>query len=72
MLNYNDVLVAQERYAEMRREAAEEVRSRDLMGSARISLMQRVTAMLAQMRQRAVRTEMKAKPLGGTVQSKAA
>jgi hypothetical protein len=72
MLNYNDVLVAQERHADMQREAAKENRSRDLMGSARISLMQRVTAMMAKMKQQAVRTEMKAKPLGGAAQSKAA
>lgn len=72
MLNYNDVLVAQERHADIQREAAKNNRNRDLMGSARISLMQRVNAVMVKMKQRTVRTEMKAKPLSGTVQSKAA
>jgi hypothetical protein len=72
MLNYNDVLVAQERHADMRREAAIEYRNREAMGSARISLMQRVIDVMANVQQRITRTKIEAEPLNETVQSKMA
>jgi hypothetical protein len=72
MLNYNDVLMAQERHAEMRRTAAQENRKRALLGNAGINVAQRVAAVVANMKQRLVRTETQAKPVGNVMPGKAA
>ena len=72
MLNYNDVLMAQERHAEMRRESAQENRKRALLGNAGINAAQRVAAVVANMKQRLVRTETQAKPVGNVMPGKAA
>jgi uncharacterized membrane protein len=72
MLNYNDVLMAQERHADMRRESAQENRKRALLGNAGINVAQRVAAVVASMKQRLVRTERQAKPVGNVMPGKAA
>lgn len=72
MLNYNDVLMAQERHADMRRESAQENRKRALLGNAGINVAQRVAAVVASMKQRLVRTETQAKPVGNVMPGKAA
>lgn len=72
MLNYNDVLMAQERHADMRRESAQENRKRALLGNAGINVAQRVAAVVANMKQRLVRTETQAKPVGNVMPGKAA
>ena len=71
MLNYNDVLMAQERHADMRRESAQENRKRALLGNAGINVAQRVAAVVASMKQRLVRTETQAKPVGNVMPGKA-
>lgn len=71
MLNYNDVLMAQERHADMRRESAQENRKRALLGNAGINVAQRVAAVVANMKQRLVRTETQAKPVGNVMPGKA-
>jgi uncharacterized membrane protein len=72
MLNYNDVLMAQERHADMRRESAQENRKRALLGNAGINVAQRVAAVVASMKQRLVRTETEVKPVGNVMPGKAA
>lgn len=72
MLNYNDVLMSQERHADMRRESAQENRKRALLGNAGINVAQRVAAVVANMKQRLVRTETQAKPVGNVMPGKAA
>ena len=72
MLNYNDVLMAQERHAEMRRESAQENRKRALLGNAGINAAQRVAAAVASMKQRLVRTQTQTKPVGNVMPGKAA
>jgi uncharacterized membrane protein len=72
MLNYNDVLMAQERHADMRRESAQENRKRALLGNAGITVAQRVAAVVASMKQRLVRTEAQVKPVGNVMPGKAA
>ena len=72
MLNINDVLMAQERHADMRRESAQENRKRALLGNAGINVAQRVAAVVASMKQRLVRTEAQVKPVGNVMPGKAA
>jgi len=72
MLNYNDVLMAQERQADMLRAAAEENRKRALLGNANNNIGQRVAAMLAVIKQRLMRTEAKVEPVGAAMPTKAA
>ena len=72
MLNYNDVLMAQERHADMRRESAQENHKRVLLGNAGINVAQRVATVVASMKQRLVRTETQAKPVGNVMPGKAA
>lgn len=76
MLNYNDVLMAQERHAEMRREAAHENRKRVLLGNAGINVAQRVAAVVANVKQRLMRTEAvteaEVKPAGSVMPGKMA
>ncbi len=72
MLNYNDVLMAQERHAEMRRESAQESRKRALLGNAGINVAQRVAAVVTGMKQRLMRTQREAKPAGNVMLGKAA
>ncbi len=72
MLNTNDVLMAQERHADMRRESARENRKRALLGNAGINVAQRVAAVVASMKQRLVRTEAQVKPVGNVMPGKAA
>jgi len=72
MLNYNDVLMAQERHADMRRESAQEHRKRALLGNAGINVAQRVAAVVASMKQRLVRTQTEVKPVGNVMPGKAA
>ena len=72
MLNYNDVLMAQERHAEMRRESAQENRKRALLGNAGINAAQRVAAAVASMKQRLVRTQTQTKPVGNVMPGEAA
>ncbi len=72
MLNYNDVLMAQERHADMRRESAQENRKRALLGNAGINVAQRVAAVVASMKQRLVRTQTEVKPVGNVMPGEAA
>ncbi len=72
MLNINDVLMAQERHADMRRASAQENRKRALLGNAGISVAQRVAAVVASVKQRLVRTEAQAKPAGNVMPGEAA
>ncbi|MBE2239942.1 MAG: hypothetical protein IAE81_19300 [Caldilineaceae bacterium] len=67
MLDFKNVAVAQERYADMRREAVQAQRNRGWTSDARTGAMQRVVTMVTNMRQRMVRSEAKAKPLGNTM-----
>ncbi len=67
MLDFKNVTVAQERYADMRRNAAHESCNRELMGSARLGLMQRVSALVTGMKRGIVRPAAEAKPLGGAM-----
>lgn len=71
MLNYNDVLMAQERHADMRRESAQENRKRALLGNAGINVAQRVAAVVASVKQRLVRTGEQTKPVGSVMPGKA-
>jgi len=70
-LNYNDVLMAQERHADMRRESTQENRKRALLGNAGINVAQRVAAVVASMKQRLVRTQTEVKPVGNVMPGKA-
>ena len=72
MLNINDVLMAQERHADMRRESAQENRKRALLGNAGVNVAQRVAAVVASMKQRLVRTQTEVKPVGNVMPGKAA
>lgn len=72
MLDYKDIIVAQERFADMRREAARDNRSNELMGGARFSPMQRIASMVARMKRRMERTGAQAQPVGGAVRTKVA
>ena len=57
MLNQNDVMVAQQRYEDMRREAARDAQASALQGNARpAGPMQRLISAVAKLRQREVRT----------------
>lgn len=72
MLNYNDVLMAQERQADMLRAAAEENRKRALLGNTNNNIGQRVAAMMAVIKQRLMRPEAKVEPVGAAMPTKAA
>jgi uncharacterized membrane protein len=64
MLNYNDVLMAQERQADLRRAAAEENRKRALLGGSNINIVQRVAALMAAIQQRLMRPRAKVESVG--------
>ena len=69
MLNYNDQMVAQERYEDMRREAARDALANELQGNARSAgPMQRLISAVANMRRRGVRTDAQAQPSGQMVE----
>ncbi|HAJ38573.1 MAG TPA: hypothetical protein DCL15_23140 [Chloroflexi bacterium] len=72
MLNYNDVLMAQERQADMRRAAAEENRKRALLGDANNNIAQRVAAMVVAIQQRLMRPGAKVKSVGKVMPGEAA
>jgi len=57
MLNYNDQMVAQQRYEDMRREAARDAQANAMQGNARSAgPMQRLISVVAKLRRREVRT----------------
>ncbi|HRW49509.1 MAG: hypothetical protein M9936_27535 [Caldilinea sp.] len=57
MLNYNDQMVAQQRYEDMRREAARDAQANAMQGNARSAgPMQRLISAVAKLRRREVRT----------------
>ncbi len=57
MLNYNDQMVAQQRYEDMRREAARDAQAKAMQGNVRsASPMQRLISAVAKLRRREVRT----------------
>lgn len=72
MLNYNDVLMAQERQAEMRRVAAEENRKRALLGNTNDTIGQRVAATMAAIQQRLMRPGAKVEAVGKVMPREAA
>lgn len=72
MLKYNDVLMAQERQADMRRAADEENRMRALLGDADIDVVQRVVAMATVVKQRLMRPKTKVGAVGRVASNKAA
>lgn len=72
MLNYNDVLMAQERQADMRRAAAEENRKRALLGNANNNIGQRVAAMMVAIQQRLMRPKAEVEPVGKVMPGEAA
>ncbi|HHY58350.1 MAG TPA: hypothetical protein GYA08_23270 [Chloroflexi bacterium] len=72
MLNYNDVVMAQERQADMLRAAAEENRKRALLGNAGINVVQRVAAVVAGVKQRLMRSGAKVGKVGAVMPNEAA
>ncbi len=72
MLNYNDVVMAQERQADMLRAAAEENRKRALLGNAGINVVQRVAAVVAGVKQRLMRSGAKVEKVGAVMPNEAA
>lgn len=66
MLNDNDVMVAQQRYEDMRREAARDAQANAMQGNARSAgPMQRLISAVAKLRRREVRTDAQVQPAGG-------
>ncbi|MFO7634496.1 MAG: hypothetical protein R6W76_18245 [Caldilinea sp.] len=72
MLDYNEIMVAQQRYEDMRREVAEANRSRALLGSTQSGPMQRIVSAVMGMKQRMARTGTQAQPVGKAMPGKAA
>lgn len=72
MLNQNDIGIAQERYADMRREAAQERERRRLLGRAQPAAMQRFVAVVAKLQQRMTHEGKRATPTGTAMPGKAA
>lgn len=65
MLNYNDQMVAQQRYEDMRREAARDAQANAMQGNAHSAgPVQRLISAVANMRRRGVRTGAQAQPAG--------
>ncbi len=64
MLDYKEIMVAQQRYADMRREAMEANRHRILMGSTQSGPMQRIVKAMADMKKRIVHKETQARATG--------
>lgn len=72
MLNQNDIGIAQERYADMLREAAQEREHRRLLGRAQSNAMQRFVAQVAKFRQRIAHEGKQATQTGTAMPGKAA
>lgn len=64
MLDYKEIMVAQQRYEDMRREAMEANRHRILMGSTQSGPMQRIVKAMADMKKRIARKETQAQATG--------
>lgn len=69
MLNQNDVMVAQQRYEDMRREAARDAQANALQGNTRSAgPMQRLISAVANLRRRDVRKDAQMQPDGRIVE----